>query len=40
MMAVLKNLKFPEAVVWRYSSKYVFKISQISQENTCVGVSF
>ena len=27
------------AVVRRYSSKYVFlKISQISQENTCVGV--
>ena len=30
-----------EAVVWRCSSKLVFlKISQISQENTCVGVSF
>ena len=30
-----------EAVVRRYSSKWVFlKISQISQENTCVGVSF
>ena len=30
-----------EAFVRRCSSKYVFlKISQISQENTCVGVSF
>ena len=29
-----------EAAVHRCSSKYVFfKISQISQENTCVGVS-
>ena len=30
-----------EAVVRKYSSKEVFlKISHISQENTCVGVSF
>ena len=30
-----------EVVVRRCSSKYIFlKISQISQENTCVGVSF
>ena len=30
-----------EAVVHRYSSKKVFlKISQISQENICVGISF
>ena len=30
-----------EAVVRRYSSKYLFlKILQISQENTCVEVSF
>ena len=31
----------PGAVVYRCSSKWVFvKISKISQENTCVGVSF
>ena len=30
-----------EALICRYSSKQVFlKISQISQENTCVGVCF
>ena len=33
--------KMTEAVVRRCFSKLVlFKISQISQENTCVGVSF
>ena len=31
---------FPQAVVRRCSSKYMLKISQISQENTCVGVPF
>ena len=35
---VLRNL---EAALWRRSSKQVFlKISQYSQENNCVGVSF
>ena len=42
---VFKNGLFyrtpPEAVVCRYSSKQVFlKVSQTSQESTCVGVSF
>ena len=35
------NVVVSEAAVCRCSSKYVFsKISQDSQENTCVGVSF
>ena len=39
----MKNLAghYSEAAVHRFSSKYVFfKISQYSQKNTCVGISF
>ena len=37
----MQKALIPEAVAGSCSSKYVFlKISQISQENTCVGVSF
>ena len=37
----MQKALIPEALLRSCSSKYVFlKISQISQENTCVGVSF
>ena len=37
----MQKALIPEAVVGSCSSKYLFlKISQISQENTCVRVSF